>query len=57
MAAADTTAIAVNVDPNLLRRWFTGVRQVATFSNGLGVSGDEQGAPIYLATGLRAPWT
>ncbi len=55
--AADTTAIAVNVDPNLLRRWFTRVRQVATFSNGLGVSDDEQGVAIYLATGLRAPWT
>jgi Dolichyl-phosphate-mannose-protein mannosyltransferase len=55
--AADTTAIAVNVDPNLLRHSFTHVRQVAAFWNGLGVSDDEQGAAIYLATGLRAPWT
>jgi hypothetical protein len=54
--AADKAAIAVNVDPDLLRRWFTRVRQVATFSNGLGVSDDEQGVPIYLAAGLRAQW-
>jgi Dolichyl-phosphate-mannose-protein mannosyltransferase len=55
--AADTTAVAVNVDPSLLRHWFTSVRQVGTFWNGLGVRDDEQGVPIYLATGLRAPWT
>ncbi len=53
---ADTTAIAVNVDPALLHREFTDVRQVATYWNGLGVSDDEQGAQIYLATGLRSPW-
>jgi hypothetical protein len=55
--AADTAAIAVNVDPALLHREFAHVRQVATFWNGLGVSDDEQGATIYLATGLRAPWS
>jgi hypothetical protein len=55
--AADTAAIAVNVDPALLHREFAQVRQVATFWNGLGVSDDEQGATIYLATGLRAPWS
>ncbi len=54
--AADTTAIAVNVDPKLLHRAFTRVRQVATFWNGLGVSDDEQGAQIYLASGLRSSW-
>jgi hypothetical protein len=32
------------------------VRQVATFYNGLGVSDDEQGSPVYLATGLRESW-
>ena len=45
--AADSAAIAVNVDPALLRREFTHVRQVATFWNGLGVGDDEQGAPVY----------
>jgi hypothetical protein len=54
--ATGTDAIAVNVDPVLLRREFSHVRQVATFSNGLGVDDDEQGAPVYLATGLRSSW-
>ena len=54
--AADSAAIAVNVDPALLRREFAHVRQVATFRNGLGVSDDEQGAPVFVATGLRSSW-
>ena len=54
--AADTAAIAVNVDPALLRREFAHVRHVATFWNGLGVSDDEQGAQIFIATGLRSSW-
>ena len=52
----DSAAIVVNVDQSLLRREFTHVRRVATFWNGLGVSDDEQGAPLYLATGLRSSW-
>jgi hypothetical protein len=55
--AADTVAIAVNVDPALLRREFRQVRLVATFWNGLGVSDDEQGAQVFIATGLRSPWS
>jgi hypothetical protein len=55
--AADTAVLAVNVDPGLLHREFAHVRQVATFSNGLGVSDDEQGAPVYLATGRHGPWS
>jgi hypothetical protein len=55
--AADTTVLAVNVDPGLLHREFAHVRQVATFTNGLGVSDDEQGAPVYLATGLHGSWS
>jgi hypothetical protein len=54
--AADTSAIVVNGDPAFLRREFANVRRVATFWNGLGVSDDEQGAPIYLATGLKSSW-
>jgi len=46
----------VNVDPRLLHREFVHVRQVATFWNGLGVSDDEQGATIFVATGLRSSW-
>jgi len=54
--AADSAAIAVNLDPAFLRREFAHVRLVATFSNGLGVSDDEQGAKVYLATGLKSSW-
>jgi hypothetical protein len=54
--AADSAAIAVNVDPALLRREFAHVRRVATFWNGLGVDDDEQGAPVFLATGLKSSW-
>jgi hypothetical protein len=54
--AADSAAIAVNIDPGLLRREFAHVRQVATFWNGLGVDDDEQGVPVYLATGLKTTW-
>ena len=46
----------MNVDPGLLRREFTHVRKVATFRNGLGVSDNEQGVPVYLATGLKSSW-
>jgi hypothetical protein len=55
--ASATAAIAVDVDPHLLRREFTSVRLVAVFHNGLGVDDDEQGAKIYLATGLRTSWS
>ena len=54
--ARDRSAIAVNIDPALLRRLFTSVRPVAVFRNGLGVSDDEQGAVIYRAAGLRTSW-
>jgi hypothetical protein len=54
--AADRSAIAINLDPAFLRREFAHVRQIATFYNGLGVSDDEQGSAVYLATGLRESW-
>jgi hypothetical protein len=54
--AGDDAVIAVNVDPALLRREFAQVRLVATFWNGLGVSDDEQGAQIFVATGPRSSW-
>jgi hypothetical protein len=54
--ASDTSAIAVNVNPVLLRREFRHVRLIATFWNGVGVSNDEEGAQIFLATGLRSSW-
>ena len=54
--AADHSAIVISLDPSFLRREFRHVRRIATFYNGLGVDNDEQGSPVYLATGLREPW-
>jgi Dolichyl-phosphate-mannose-protein mannosyltransferase len=54
--AADTSAIAVNIDPALLHREFARVRQVATFENGIGVSNDEEGAQVFVVTGLKPSW-
>jgi Dolichyl-phosphate-mannose-protein mannosyltransferase len=54
--AADTAAIVVNMDPAFLHREFRHVRLAATFWNGLGVSDDEQGAQVFVATGLRSSW-
>jgi hypothetical protein len=54
--AGDTAAIAINVDPALLRHEFRQVQLIATFWNGLGVRDDEEGAQIFLATGLRSSW-
>jgi 4-amino-4-deoxy-L-arabinose transferase-like glycosyltransferase len=55
--ARDTAAVVINVPPALLRRWFSSVRVAAVYRNGLGVSDDEEGAVICVATGLRAPWS
>ncbi len=55
-SASDVDAIAVNPDLRQLQREFTTVRLVATYTNGLGVSDDEEGVQIYVATGLRASW-
>jgi 4-amino-4-deoxy-L-arabinose transferase-like glycosyltransferase len=55
--AADTSAVAVNVGPALLRREFAAVRRIATYRNGIGVSDDEQGAAVYVATGRKLPWS
>ena len=54
--AADTAAIAVGLDPAFLHREFRHVRLAATFRNGLGVSDDEQGAQVFVVTGLRTSW-
>jgi len=54
--AADTAAIAVGLGPAFLRQEFQHVRLAATFWNGLGVSDDEQGAQVFVVTGLRTSW-
>jgi len=54
--AGDTAAVAINVDLSLLHREFAHVTQVVVYHNGLNVSDDEEGAVIYVATGLRSSW-
>jgi hypothetical protein len=54
--AANTAAIAVGLDPAFLHREFRHVRLAATFWNGVGVSDDEQGAQVFVVTGLRTSW-
>jgi hypothetical protein len=54
--ASDTAAVAINVSPSLLRREFTHVTDVTRYRNGLNVDDDEEGAAIYVATGLRSSW-
>jgi hypothetical protein len=55
--ARDTAAVVIGASPALLRRWFSSVRVSAVYRNGLGVSDDEEGVLICVATGLRAPWS
>jgi hypothetical protein len=54
--ATDSAAVVINMDPAFLRREFASVRQVSTFWNGLGVSDDEQGMPVFIVTGLKSSW-
>ena len=54
--AADVNAVVINMDPVFLRREFASVRQVAVFENGPGVDNDEEGARIFIATGLKTTW-
>ncbi len=44
------------MDPSLLRREFEHVTEVAVYRNGLNVADDEEGTPVYVATGLRSSW-
>jgi hypothetical protein len=53
--AAGTT-IAVGLDEPRLRRWFGSVRQVSRIDNGVGVTNEEQGRPVWLCRDRLAPW-
>jgi len=52
-----TTAVVIGYDPSYLRRFFSSVRLAGHLANGLGVADDEEGQPIVVATGPRAPWS
>jgi Dolichyl-phosphate-mannose-protein mannosyltransferase len=51
-----TPALLVGFRRRYLHRYFTGLRRVGTLSNGLGVSDDELGAPIWTARSVRGSW-
>jgi hypothetical protein len=57
--ASDTDAVVIGSSPALqalLNREFAHVTEVAVYRNGLNVSDDEEGAAVYVATGLRSSW-
>ena len=57
--ARDTDAVAIGSGPALravLDREFAHVTKVAVYRNGMNVADDEEGAVIYVATGLRSSW-
>jgi hypothetical protein len=54
--AGDTIVVALGVDPSVLRATFASVRQVARYTNALGISNQEQGTPVFVATGMRTSW-
>jgi hypothetical protein len=52
-----TSVVAIGVSPALLRAEFRSVRLAAVYDNELGVGNQEQGTRVYVASGLRNPWT
>jgi hypothetical protein len=40
----------------VLRATFASVREVAVYTNGLGIRNQEEDTPVYVATGLRTTW-
>jgi len=58
--ASDTAAVVISADPSaagaVLRREFAHVTAVAVYRNGLNVADDEEGAAVFVATGLRTSW-
>lgn len=55
--ATATAVLGVGFDPGYLERFFDSVRLVSRLDNHLQVDNDEQQAPLWLASGLREPWT
>jgi hypothetical protein len=50
------TVLALGYSRAFLTRYFTRTRLMARLHNDLGVDNDENGAPVWLCTGLRRPW-
>jgi hypothetical protein len=54
--ASATAAVAVGFDRGTLARVCGTLRLAGRLDNHVGVAGDEQGAPVWVCSALRAPW-
>ena len=52
-----TAILGVGFDAGYLKRFFAHARLLTRLDNHLQVNNDEQYAPLWLASGLRQPWT
>jgi hypothetical protein len=52
-----TTVIVIGYPEQRLARWFGSLELSARVDNGVDLDNDEQGAPIWVATQRRAPWS
>jgi len=52
-----TTVVAVGFDRPYLTQFLHDVHPAGTLDNGAGVDDDEEGAPVWICTGPRAPWS
>jgi 4-amino-4-deoxy-L-arabinose transferase-like glycosyltransferase len=55
--ASATAAVAIGFDQQTLTPVCGTLRLAARLNNGLGVHDDEQGAPIWVCSALRGPWS
>jgi 4-amino-4-deoxy-L-arabinose transferase-like glycosyltransferase len=55
--ASATSVLGVGFDAGYLERFFVAVRLVSRLDNHLQVNNDEQHAPLWLASGIREPWS
>lgn len=52
-----TTVLFTSATADYLHQYFADVRQVGTVDNGQNINNANQGAPIWLCSGLRQPWS
>jgi hypothetical protein len=51
------TTIAIGLDRDELTPYFSSVKLAARIHNRYGVDNDEEGAPVWVATGQKSPWS
>ncbi len=54
--ASATSVLGIGFNPGYLDWFFSSVELLSRLNNHLQVNNDEQGAPLWLASGLREPW-